>query len=165
MGIRPESTRVCQSELLYVLCCFWVHWLWFCASLMSPCHPCCCRGASTRAHRWVIGYVCHELRNPLHVLKSTLACLIDEACGPSKPCGGSDALRILDAPYTSADNASSVSIGRMSTARCNSQQYFPLICQHLADRNSPQPHCSALYLALTPFSACIGCDACRTLYC
>ena len=25
---------------------------------------------SSRAHRWILGYVCHELRNPLHVLKS-----------------------------------------------------------------------------------------------
>ncbi len=27
---------------------------------------------STRAHRWIIGYICHELRNPLHVLKTSV---------------------------------------------------------------------------------------------
>ena len=36
---------------------------------------------STRAHRWIIGYICHELRNPLHVLKSTMGTLIEASAG------------------------------------------------------------------------------------
>ncbi len=31
--------------------------------------------ATNRAHRWVLGYVCHELRNPLHVVKACLSTL------------------------------------------------------------------------------------------
>jgi hypothetical protein len=43
----------------------------------SPPRPSC--AGSTRAHRWVIGYVCHELRNPLHVLKASLSILLERA--------------------------------------------------------------------------------------
>ena len=39
--------------------------------------------ASTRAHRWIIGYVCHELRNPLHVLKAAVAGLLERVGSPS----------------------------------------------------------------------------------
>ena len=31
--------------------------------------------ARTRAHRWILGYVCHEMRNPVHVLKAALSLL------------------------------------------------------------------------------------------
>jgi hypothetical protein len=40
---------------------------------------------STRAHRWVIGYVCHEMRNPLHVLKACLAVLLERGRGALGP--------------------------------------------------------------------------------
>lgn len=40
---------------------------------------------STRAHRWIIGYICHELRNPLHVLKSALSSMVEMARGPAAP--------------------------------------------------------------------------------
>ena len=32
---------------------------------------------STRAHRWIIGYICHELRNPMHVLKAALVTMLE----------------------------------------------------------------------------------------
>ena len=38
----------------------------------------CCGQESTRAHRWVLGYVCHELRNPVHVLKSTVGTVLEQ---------------------------------------------------------------------------------------
>jgi hypothetical protein len=37
---------------------------------------------ATRAHRWIIGYVCHELRNPLHVLKAAIATLLERPPPP-----------------------------------------------------------------------------------
>ena len=45
---------------------------------------------STRAHRWIIGYVCHELRNPLHILKAAVSSLLERAADsrPNSAQGG-----------------------------------------------------------------------------
>jgi hypothetical protein len=45
---------------------------------------------STRAHRWIIGYVCHELRNPLHILKAAVSSLLERAVDsrPNSAQGG-----------------------------------------------------------------------------
>jgi hypothetical protein len=52
------------------------------------------QAAESRAHRWVLGYVCHEMRNPLHVIKACVAplrALHDNAGGTAaapSTCGG-----------------------------------------------------------------------------
>ncbi len=59
---------------------------------MSPSTP---RSCSTRAHRWIIGYICHELRNPLHVLKSTLSSMIEMSRGRVAVVAGANTPRTL----------------------------------------------------------------------